>query len=353
MRTLPILLRKEFLQFRRNPLLLRLALIFPVMVLLIMPLVATMDVKHVGVAVVDHDGTTLSRRITATLSALDFFSVSTATTYADAMEQMERGTADVVLTLPDGLAAGEAMPDVAANGVNGIKGSLGSTYVMQAVSSVMAGKSADASSATFLFNPTLDYRHFMIPALMIMLLIMLCGFMPALNMAGEKESGTIEQINVTPVRPFVFILSKLIPYWVLGLVVLTIGMTLAAAVYGLTPAGSIGAIYLAAFLCILVMSGLGVLIANFSSTMTRSMFLMFFIVMLFVLMSGLLTPVDSMPDWAQCITLAIPPRFFIDIIRSIYLKGTPASALTTCYLALAAYALLYAMLAAATYRKRT
>ena len=355
-RTLSILLRKEFIQFRRNKLMPRLAFMFPVMVILIMPLVANMDVRHVGVTIIDHDGSTLSRRISATLDALDFFSVSTATTYSEAMERVEEGSTDVILTLPHGLAAGQRTPDIAANGVNGIKGSLGSNYVMQAVISIIAryhGIQTEGPDVTFCFNPTLDYRFFMIPALMIMLLIMLCGFMPALNMAGEKESGTIEQINVTPVHSFVFVLSKLIPYWILGLVVLTLGMLIAAIVYGLRPAGDIAAIYLAAFMFSLVMSGIGVIIANFSSTMTRSMFLMFFIVMVCVLMSGLFTPIDSMPDWAQIITYAIPPRYFIDIMRSIYLKGTSISTLAANYIALAAYAAAFGLLAALTHRKRS
>ena len=149
----------------------------------------------------------------------------------------------------------------------------------------------------------------MIPALMIMLLIMLCGFLPALNLVGEKETGTIEQINVTPVSPVAFTLAKLIPYWIIGMVVLTLAMALAWAVYGLLPAGSFGAVYLAALLFTFVMSGLGVIAANYSSTMQQAMFGMFFFVMIFVLMSGLVTPVESMPLWAQRFTRLLPPCY--------------------------------------------
>lgn len=356
MDTLLILLRKEFLQFRRNTLMPRLALLFPCMVLLIIPLVATMDVKHVGVAVVDHDGSALTRRICSALDASDLFSLTSAPTYAHALSMVERGDADVVLTLPANferdLNRGYPVPpDIAANGVNGIKGSIGSAYLMQAIGGMFREGPDGSPAVMYAFNPTLDYRHFMIPALMTMLLIMLCGFMPALNVASEKETGTIEQINVTPVNSFTFILSKLIPYWILGLVVLTLGMAIAAAVYGLWPVGSIVAIYLAAMLFILVMSGIGVLIANFSSTMTRSMFLMLFIVLIFVLMSGLLTPIESMPGWAQKMTLGVPPRYFIAIMRSVYLKGTAISALATDYVALAVSAVVSCLLAALTYSK--
>ncbi|MDE6461974.1 MAG: ABC transporter permease [Muribaculaceae bacterium] len=360
MKTLPILLKKEFLQFRRNKLMPRLALLFPCMVILIIPLVATMDVQHVGVAIVDHDNSTLSHRISTSLDASALFSVTTAPTYADAMAMIENDRADVVLTLPRhlerNLLSGQPVaPDIAANGVNGIKGSIGSAYVMQAVGESLisaTGRHVDSPSIVYRFNPTLDYRHFMIPALMTMLLIMLCGFMPALNMASEKETGTIEQINVTAVNPFTFILSKLIPYWIIGLVVISIGMAIGVAVYGLVPAGSLTAIYTASALFILVMSGIGILIANFSSTMTSSMFLMLFIVLIFILMSGLLTPIDSMPEWAQNITLAVPPRYFINIMRSVYLKATSINALIPDYAALALCALTSCTLAAITYSKR-
>ncbi len=207
-------------------------------------------------------------------------------------------------------------------------------------------------TVNYLYNPTLNYRDFMIPALMIMLLIMLCGFLPALNLVSEKETGTIEQINVTPVRTSVFVLSKVIPYWIIGLVVIGIAMVLAKIVYGLWPAGSLWAIFLATAIFILVMSGIGILIANMSATMSQSMFLTFFVVLVFVLMSGLITPVSSMPHWAQTITCAIPPRYYIDIIRALYLKGTSVAGLAPQYLALTAFAIVLNVLATLTYAKK-
>lgn len=203
------------------------------------------------------------------------------------------------------------------------------------------------------YNPTLDYRHYMIPALMIMLLVMLCGFLPALNLVGEKETGTIEQINVTPVSPVAFTLAKLIPYWIIGMVVLTLAMALAWAVYGLLPAGSFGAVYLAALLFTFVMSGFGVIAANYSSTMQQAMFGMFFFVMIFILMSGLVTPVESMPVWAQWFTHILPPCYFVEIMRSVYLKGATVGDLWGDYAVLTLFALLFGAIATLTYRKRS
>ncbi|CDC97011.1 aBC-2 type transporter [Alistipes sp. CAG:268] len=272
-----------------------------------------------------------------------------------------------MIELPDGFGAaldgGLTPPRVAvsANGVDAVKGSLGTQYLVQtvagAVTELRVGRGMPSAEDPVVvenrYNPTLDYRHYMIPALMIMLLIMLCGFLPALNLVGEKETGTIEQINVTPVSPVAFTLAKLIPYWIIGMVVLTLAMALAWAVYGLLPAGSFGTVYLAALLFTFVMSGFGVIAANYSSTMQQAMFGMFFFVMIFVLMSGLVTPVESMPLWAQRFTHLLPPCYFVEIMRSVYLKGATVGDLWADFAALLLFALLAGVLAALTYRKRS
>lgn len=360
MKTLLILLRKEFTLFFKNKFLPKLAFIFPCAVILIIPLVATMDVRHVGVTVVSRDNSPLTRRVVSDLESTSFFSVAAAPTYADALESVRRGHADVILEIPEGFQAGvdaglAQLPHISANGVNGVKGSLGSRYVAQSVMQTLARYSGrevpERISVQYLFNPALEYRNNMIPALMIILLIMICGFLPTLNLIGEKEDGTIEQMNVTPVRPAVFVISKVMPYWLIGIVDVTLAMGIAALVYGLVPAGSLGAIYLAALLFVTVISGVGIVVANFSDRMSQGMFVMFFIVMTFILMSGLLTPITSMPQWAQYITYALPPRYFIDIMRSVYLKATPGAALLPEYAALAAFAVVINTLAALTYRK--
>ena len=335
MRMLRVLLEKEFLQFLRNPFLPRMALIFPVMVMLVFPWVTTMDVRHIGVAVVDNDRTATSRRLISKIGASDYYTLQEAADdFAGALDALESGAADVVLEIPDGFEEGLSSDNpkkasISANGVNATKGSLGTQYLQQTLMATLAELQAERGAApapeTIVvqnrYNPTLEYRNYMIPALMIMLMIMICGFLPALNLVGEKETGTIEQINVTPVGSFTFTLAKLIPYWIIGLVVLTLAMLLAAVIYGLTPVGSPGCIYLAAVLFIFVMSGFGIIAANFSDTMQQTMFGMFFFVMIFILMSGLITPISSMPEWAQRITWFLPPRYFIDIMRAVYLRG--------------------------------
>ena len=366
-KTLKILLRKEVSLFKRNPIIPRLIVGMPILVMLIVPLVTTFDVKNVGVAVVDNDRTELSRRMVTDMDASEYLSVTGChLSYDEAFRQVESGEADVLVTIPkdylkDLINGQKPELDIKANGVNATKGTLGAQYATMSVVHTLTGWQAEQglslplneNSVVNQYNPTLDFRNYMIPALMVVLLIIICGFLPALNLVSEKESGTIEAMNVTPVGRFEFILSKLIPYWVVGILVVTVGMLIGWLVYGLVPEGNIVLVYLATILFSLVMSGLGVFIANQSATILQSIFLMFAFIVIFQLMSGLFTPIASMPRWAQWFTYAIPPRYFIEIMRAVYLKGATLADLWAQYTALTGFAVLISFVAGATYRKRT
>lgn len=366
MRVFIVLVQKEFLQIRRNSFLPRLIIAFPILVMLLMPLIMTMDVRQVNVAVVDLDRSTTSRRIASHINASEYLTLAqTSAEYPLAMEVLEQGAVDVIVQIPDNFERDMtvATPErisITANAVNATKGGMGMQYVVQTIARTLAELRGEKSPAKLSelvtienrYNPTLNYRHYMIPALMIILFILICGFLPALSIVGEKESGTIEQINVTPISRFMFILSKLVPYWIIGLFVVTVAMLVARLVYGLVPVGSVGAIYFGALLFILTISGFSLTIANFSETMQQTMFVMFFFIMTFMLMSGLLTPIDSMPEWAQRFTLILPPRYFVEILRSVYLKGTTVAELWTNFVALGVFALIFNLLAALTYKKQ-
>lgn len=366
MRGFVVLLQKEFLQIRRNPFLPKLIIVFPIMIMLIMPLIMTMDVRNVNVAVVDLDCSTASHRIVSHIDASEYLSlVGTTSEYNLAMQGLEQGDIDAIVQIPkhferDMIVATPEKISIIANAVNATKGSMGTQYLVQTIArSLMEirGERSPIEQSELVtvqnrFNPTLNYRHYMIPALTIILFILICGFLPALSIVGEKEAGTIEQINVTPVSRFTFTLAKLIPYWIIGLFVLTVAMIVARLVYDLAPVGSIALIYFGAMLFILTISGLSLTVANFSQTMQQTMFVMFFFVMIFMLMSGLLTPIDSMPEWAQKITFALPPRYFVDILRSVYLKGTTFVELWRNFVALGCFAMLFNTLAAITYKKQ-
>ena len=362
LRILGALLRKEIVMMRHNPIIPKMIIGLPIMALLIIPLVASFDVKDVQVVAVDNDHSQLSRRIISDMDASHELNVMDVVgTYDEAMDMIEKGDADVILSIPPHFSRDISELDVEANGVNATKGMLGMQYVVSSAAetlrqtAVEEGRPVDEqdSSVIYRFNPTLNFRHYMIPALMVFLIIMICGFLPALNLVSEKETGTIEAMNVTPVSRTIFVLSKLIPFWLTGMLVVTVGMIIGRVVYGVVPMGNIGSIYLATILLSLVMSGLGVTIANKSATMLQTIFVMFAFIIIFQLMGGLFTPIGSMPDWAQYITYAVPPRFFNEIMRSIYLKGTTLTELRVQFLWLAGYAVLALGLAAITYRKRS
>lgn len=365
-RILEILLKKEVRLMMRNPFIPRLIIVMPFMAMLILPLVANLDVRNVGVAIVDNDRTQLSRRITYDMDASEYLAVTGCTfLYGEALHDIKSGDADALVVIPSDyerdLANGKSPQiEVDANGVNAMKGVLGAGYAVQSVMGTVSRWQSEQGiertvpdiSVLNYYNPTLNFRNYMIPALMVVLIIIICGFLPTLNLLSEKESGTIEAMNVTPVGKFTFVLSKLIPYWIVGILVVTEGMLIGWFIYGLVPAGSVACIYIAAILFSLVMSGLGISIANRSATILQSIFVMFAFIMVFQLMGGLFTPISSMPGWAQYLTYAVPPRYFIEIMRSVYLKGAGFGDLWVKYMSLAGFAVLFCMIAAMTYRKR-
>lgn len=366
LRNLRALLKKEIVLMKRNPLIPKIIIGMPLMVMLVLPLVADMDVKNISVTVVDNDHSQLARRIISDINASHYLSVSSVEgNHDEAITMIANGKADVLLTIPPDysrdLISRTAVVDIEANGVNATKGLLGSQYVAGSVTGTLKEWQRENGMESAIpeisvinrYNPTLNFRYYMIPALMVVLIIIICGFLPALNLVSEKETGTIEAMNVTPVGRMTFVLSKLIPFWIVGMIVVTVGMLVGWLVYGLVPAGNIASIYLAAILFSLVMSGIGITIANKSSTMLQSIFVMFALIMIFQLMSGLFTPIRSMPEWAQYLTYLIPPRYFIEIMRDAYLKGASIRDLHMQYICLSLFALGASLVAAATYRKRS
>lgn len=365
------LIEKEFKQLLRNSFLPKLIFIFPCMIMILMPWAANLEIENINLNIVDNDHSVLSRRLVDKVGASTYFRLTALpNTYDEALRSVEVGTADVILEIPrnfekDWINGKAPRLLVAANAVNGTKGSLGSSYMSSIVSDYTRELNSEVSVKTLvgkmlprvgistlnLYNPTLNYKLFMIPALMVMLLTLICGFLPALNVVGEKEVGTIEQINVTPVNKFTFIAAKLIPYWLIGFVVLTICFVLAWLLYGILPAGHFFTIYGFALIFLPVVSGFGLVISNHSATLQQAMFVMWFFMLVLILMSGLFTPIHSMPEWAQWITRINPLRYFIEVMRTIYLRGGGFADLLPQLGALFAFAVVANIWAVKSYRK--
>ena len=345
--TLKYLIQKEFLQIRRNAFLPKLIIMFPIVIMCVMPWVMQMEVKNIVVDVVDIDHTVDSQRLVQQIAASNYFIFGgQKATYAEAIKDIEKGRADVILEIRDGKYL------IAANAVNGTKGSMGSAYLSQ----ILRGSSSSLlppSSTTSLYNKQQNYKLFMIPALFAIVMMLMTGFLPTLNIVGEKEAGTIEQINVTPVSKWSFILAKLIPYWLIALFVITVCLLLAWLVYGITPVGPVWLIYVLAMLLALFFSSFGLIVSNYSDTMQQAMFVMWFFVVSIMLLSGLFTPTRSMPQWAYLTTYINPMHYFIDAIRTVFIRGGSLHETAHQVLALAGIGTLMGCWAVQSYKKNS
>lgn len=344
--TLKYLLQKEFLQIRRNAFLPKLIIMFPVVIMCVMPWVMQMEVKNIVVDVVDIDHTVESQRLVQQIAASSYFIFGgQKNTYVEAMKDIEMGRADVILEIRDGKYL------IAANAVNGTKGSMGSAYLSQIISAPVSTFSA--ASVLTLYNKQQNYKLFMIPALFAIVMMLMTGFLPTLNIVGEKEAGTIEQINVTPVSKWSFILAKLIPYWLIALFVITVCLLLAWLVYDISPAGPVWLIYVLAMLLALFFSSFGLIVSNYSDTMQQAIFVMWFFVVSIMLLSGLFTPTRSMPQWAYLTTYINPMHYFIDSIRTVFIRGGGLHETAHQVIALAGIGTLMGCWAVQSYKKNS
>ena len=354
------LIQKEFLQIRRNSFLPRLIIAFPIVIMCVMPWVMNQEVKNVRVCVVDNDRSTLSQRLVHTVEASRYFIFcGQKPSYQAALKEIEASRADIVMVVPQNYSRDITLgrqPQVliAANAVNGIKGSIGSAYLSQIVTSKLAARHSSlvtTFSQLSLYNPHQNYKLYMIPALLAIVMMLMTGFLPALNIVSEKETGTIEQINVTPVSKWAFILSKLIPYWLIALFVVTVCLLLAWGIYGITSAGSLWLAYALAMLLAMFFSSFGLIVSNYSDTMQQAIFVMWFFVVCLMLLSGLFTPTRSMPHWVYLTTYVNPMSYFIDAIRTVFIRGGGFGDIVHQLLALGGIGLLMATFAVRSYKK--
>jgi ABC-2 type transport system permease protein len=226
--------------------------------------------------------------------------------------------------------------NLSVDAINGTKSSLGGAYLVQVIADFNSNLDVNIKSpngqavapsakisveATNWYNPRAEYKYYMVPGILVLLLTMIGGFITALNIVKEKEIGTIEQINVTPIQKWQFILGKLIPFWIIGIIVFTLGLIVMYVVYGIFPKGSLLVLYMFAAVYLIALLGFGLLISTFADTQLQAMFIAFFFMMIFMLMSGFFTSTDSMPDWAITVSNLTPVTHFIKVVRLIVLKG--------------------------------
>ena len=374
MRTVFFLVRKEFLQIFRDHTTVFQIFMIPAIQLLVLANAATFDVKQVRMLVVDEDHTTVSSGLVERLEAGRQFRVvryeSTDATAEHALLDREvtavlhiprrfeedlvrRGHAQVqlVLNAEEGSTAG-----IVQSNANAILASYAQELDATLPAVQPAGTAAARTAVLDLrsqrwFNPTRNYKHWMVPALMVSLTTIIGLLLTAQNITRENEIGTLEQLNVTPMTKVQFIAAKLIPFWILSVVIFSIGLAIGKLVFDIPMRGSLPLVYLAAMVYLIVVLGLGLWISTVTRTQQQAMFVAFFVMLIFLLMSGLFTPVDSMPDWAQRVAEVNPVKHFVFIMRSVLVRGAGLETVGPPMLGLAAGGLVVLTLAVLRYRK--
>lgn len=371
MRTLLFLLQKEFKQIFRNTSILRMIVAMPIIQLIVMPLAADFEIKNINISIVDHDHSSYSRKLIDKIIASGYFKLNDySTSFDQSFQEFQTDRSDLILEIPKDFEKGLVRENantlfLAVNAINGTKASVGSAYLSRIISNFNADIRLDwiqpsrASISPVIeitslnwFNSHLNYSVFMVPGILVSLITMIGVYMCALNIVKEKEVGTIEQINVTPIKKHHFILGKLIPFWVIGVFVFTLGLFgVGRLVYGIVPVGSIALLYAFLGLFLISVLGIGLLISTYSSTQQQAMSLAFFCMMLFMLMSGLFTSIDSMPEWAKWVANCNPVTYFIEVMRMVVLKGSGFHDIKTHFLIMTGFAILFNGWAVLNYKK--
>jgi len=342
MRTLIFLLQKEFRQIFRNRAILPIIFVVPIIQLLILPLAADYEVKNIQISIVDQNHSGFSRELIRKVTASGYFRLADYShSFTAAFKQIEADKSDLILEIPRGfeknlVRGNEQKVYIAINAINGVKASLGGAYLSRILTDfnqdirmkgMLPAKLSPMPQLEIVtanwFNPHQNYHFFMVPGILVVLVTMVGAYMCAMNIVKEKEIGTIEQINVTPIRKYQFILGKLIPFWVIGMFIFTLGLLVVARlVYGIVPAGSLLVVYAYLSVYLIAVLGLGLLISTLADTQQQAMSIAFFFMMIFMLMSGLFTPLDGMPRWAYFIARCSPVTYFIEVVRMVVLKDS-------------------------------
>ncbi|HVI45611.1 MAG TPA: ABC transporter permease [Chitinophaga sp.] len=371
MRTILFLLQKEFLQIFRSRAMLRIILIVPVVQLLLLSYAANYEIKNIAIDVIDQDLSPWSRQLVNKLTASGYFRLHRQTfNTKDAWNDIATDRADLILVIPphferDLVKDDEAQLQLLVNAINGSKAGIAYGYAASIIRdfnqqvrlSWLAldkrnGPPVIPITYSNWYNERLDYKVFMVPGILVVLVTMIGAFLSGMNIVKEKEIGTIEQLNVTPIRKYQFILGKLIPFWVVAIFELAFGLLIGTLVFRLPIVGNIALVFLFAAVYLWVMLGMGLLISTFTDTQQQAMFIAWFFVIIFMLMSGLFTPVESMPHWAQVITWFNPIAYFVKVIRMVMLKGSGWEHIRTYLYIMLAFALVMNSIAILNYRKR-
>ncbi len=341
MKTILHILKKEFRQILRNKVLLPMIFWVPLMQMLILVFAATFDMKKIDMTVVDHNHSETSRQLVAKFNAIPFYNlIHNAADTQEAEELLLNGNTDIVIVIPPEtekklIRENTAQIQLLVDAMEGNSAQLIYSYSSQIISDFNRDLIATQMgipelkaplqvkiSERFWYNENLDYKWYMAPGILSVLVTIIGMFMSGLNLVREKELGTIEQLNVTPIKKYQFIIGKLVPFWIIALLELAIGLIIAWIVFNLSVTGSLLVLFGFTGIYLVSVLGLGLFISTITHTQQQVMFMNFFFMLIFILMGGIFTPVESMPEWAQTINHINPVYYFMRVMRHVILKGS-------------------------------
>lgn len=373
MRTLKFILIKEFIQILRNKTMLRMMLIAPMLQLLVLAFAVDSEIKNIKLLYVDQDRSQFSGLLFSQLQGSPYFTISDYSGWAgDAYKAIEEGKCDIAIIVKphfetDLYRTGRSDIQIIANAIDGTKAGLSTNYAFSIIQSFNAQinrnyglKVAASATASFKqistkysywYNPDLNYKAFMVPGILVLLVTMIGAFMSSMNIVREKELGTIEQINVTPISKFHFIVGKTLPFWIFGLIEFGFGLLLGKLVFNIPMVGSLFTLFCFAGAYLMAVLGLGLLISTLTNTQQQAMFISWFFLVVFILLGGLFSAIENMPLWAQAITRFNPVRYFIEVNRMVLLKGAGFADLGGHFAAMGIFILVINSLAIFLYKK--
>jgi ABC-2 type transport system permease protein len=344
--------------------------IIPIIQLVILVNAATQEMKHIKMYVIDNDLSDVSRKLVNKFEGSPFYVIKRGSfSLKDAEYELKKEHVDVILEIPYGFdkkltKENHADIQLLINAINGAAAGLIYAYsnsiLLDFNSSLISGSPSLSQAAlpsnisitrSFWYNPELNYKVYMLPGILVILVTIIGMFLSSLSLVREKEVGTIEQINVTPIRKYQFIIGKLLPFWIIALFELAFGLLIGRLFYNIPILGNVLLLFGFASLYLLSVMGIGLFISTVSSTQQQVMFLSFFFMITFILMSGIFTPAESMPGWAQKVNIINPFAYFMRVIRMVLLKGSGFRDIKTEYLSMGIYAVTILSLAVWRYKK--
>ncbi len=347
--------------------------VMPMVQLLVLSFAVDYEIKHIKLFFVDQDKSQFSGLMYSQFEASEYFIINDfSNSLAEAKEAMQRGDCDQILVIGRGFEQNmyrNGFEDVQLimNAIDGTKAGLSSSYatniirdfnhllvmdfgIRSSMEAIPEYRQIDVGYS-YWYNPELNYQAYMVPGILVLLVTMIGGFLSSMNIVREKELGTIDQIHVTPIKKHHFILGKTLPFWMVGMVEFGLGLVLAKLVFDIPMVGSIFTLFAFAGTYLLVVLGLGLLISTITETQQQAMFISWFFLVIFILLGGLFTAVENMPDWAQQITRLNPVRYFIEVNRMVLLKGAGFKDVANHFIVMAVFILLINSLAIFRYKK--